>query len=192
MTHFIFFYSISDEFSSKVLEEKLRECILYFLQLRVFYYKVGRCKTTKKYSQLLEKTSATLEDIQHHGKLNSLDTLNTLGNKLPFHLRRTRVQKSVDIKSHRNWIANFFKIGGILGKKFSKMNSFLVYVRCHPRLKMQDIQRHLLALLEPLLISKKKVSSQNKACWYCDSLEHNLMTCAIFKSLKHKKRYSFV
>ena len=57
--------------------------------------KSGDAKELKLFSELLEKTSVIIRDIQNYTSLNSLDTLAELVSKLPYELKRRWVKRGL-------------------------------------------------------------------------------------------------
>ena len=64
-------------------------------------------ESLKGFSELLEKTLISLEDIHYYGSINSLDTMTRLINKLPYDMRKGWVKKSLAIQQRTSKVAEF-------------------------------------------------------------------------------------
>ena len=64
-------------------------------------------ESLKEFSELLEKTLISLEDIHYYGSINSLDTMTHLINKLPYDMRKGWVKESLAIQQRTSKVAEF-------------------------------------------------------------------------------------
>ena len=77
----------------------------------------------RMFADLLEKTEVLLKDIQCYGSLNSLESITTLVNKLPYDMRRAWVRESVAIENRTNRIASFSDLTLFVINKSMEANS---------------------------------------------------------------------
>ena len=61
----------------------------------------------KSFSELLERTNITLQNLREQGSVNSLDFMTKLVNKLPFDMRTRWVRESIIIEKKGGHVATF-------------------------------------------------------------------------------------
>ena len=77
----------------------------------------------KLFSELLEQTLITLEDIRCFGSLSSLDTMAQLIQKLPFDSRRAWVKESVKVEQETGQVADFSRFVKFVNRLSDEANS---------------------------------------------------------------------
>ena len=96
---------------NKLKREFGRPCIIADLceqQLRdASQVKANDSASLKSFSELLEKTTITLQNLQEQGSVYSLDFMTKLVNKLPFDMQKRWVRESVMIEEKGGHVATF-------------------------------------------------------------------------------------
>ena len=164
----------------------------------------------KYFSDLLEKTFITLEDIRFFGSLNSLDTMSLLINKLPFDLRRAWVKESVTVEQRTGQIADFScfvsfvaniseEANSLYGRRVFGTHLSRAHTDAHsvttrsadPR--KSTISSHSIKVTASTATDQTRDASQNSlSCFYCKHPSHKLLECSKFKSDPLSKRVEFV
>ena len=110
------YFGERDEVAYELAKNKLkrefgRPCITADLceqQLRdASQVKANDSASLKSFSELLERTNITLQNLQEQGSVNSLDFMTKLVNKLPFDMRKRCVRESVMIEEKDGHVATF-------------------------------------------------------------------------------------
>ena len=151
----------------------------------------------KSFSECLEKTLITLENLQFFGSLNSLDTITKLVNKLPFEMRRRWVQESVAIEDQTGQIATFNHFVTFVSRQSKELDS--LYGRRIFANKSETKSSNLRANKPSYNFAVGFESSEcdkthlpNGCCWFCNGKGHKLYTCATFQKLPVKERSNWV
>ena len=152
--------------------------------------KAGSAKQLKDFFERLEKAAITLQDIQHYGSLNSLDSLTNLVNKLPFDMRRRWVKLSVEIETRTRVIATFVYFVKFVERESHQANSVFGLQSFGSTNSNPSNSKSKLSSCTTLATTKD-VSNSN-ACCFCNSSQHKLLDCANFLKTSVQERFSFV
>ena len=155
--------------------------------------KSSDAKELKLFSELLEKTSVIIRDIQNYTSLNSLDTLAELVSKLPYELKRRWVKRSVQIENSFGHLANFAHFVEFVRQEADEINSLfgLRSLGCTSSTRSRAKASYGVVTSRQSKTFHPKSNSAN-ACWFCNCNSHKLLECKKFKECSAQERSSFV
>ena len=104
-------------------------------------------ESLKEFSELLEKTLISLEDIHCYGSINSLDTTTHLINKLPYDMRKGWVKKSLAIQQRTSKVAEFSDFVNFVEREAEAANSLYGRRLLTSQSKLRSTSKPLLSLL---------------------------------------------
>ena len=153
----------------------------------------GDAEELKLFSELLEKTSVIIRDIQNYTSLNSLDTLAELVNKLPYELKRRWVKRSVQIENSFGHLANFAHFVEFVRQEADEINSLfgLRSLGCTSSTRSRAKASYEVVTSRQSKTFHPKSNSAN-ACWFCNCNSHKLPSFLNVKSLKNAQHKSVV
>ena len=149
--------------------------------------KSGDAKEIKRFAELLESSLIVLSVINHFGSLDSLDSLTMLVSKLPYDLRKSWVQKSVQIENSTGSLAKFTDFTNFVQVVSDEVNS-LFGIRSLGIKTSKPLQRtkaSAYSVSSANFTSKKPDRGLNLKigiCWFCSQ----------FLSSSTKERFLFV
>ena len=153
------------------------------------------------FADLLEKTEVLLKDIQCYGSLNSLESITTFVNKLPYDMRRAWVRESVAIENRTNRIASFSDLTSFVINESMEANSLygrrILVSANKPNSNIKASQffsSNSVSADFPLsstLASSHALASSN-LCFFCDSPNHLLLNCPKFLKAPVENSSKFV
>ena len=158
----------------------------------------------KLFSELLEQTPITLEDIRCFGSLSSLDTMAQLIQKLPFDSRRAWVKESVKVEQETGQVADFSHFAKFVNRLSDEANSLygrrvLGTQSTKPPSKAQTTPDIRKSASSYNVTSKPTSSNSSKpatsipfACFYCKDINHGLLECAKFRGAPLHERSKFI
>ena len=158
----------------------------------------------KSYSELLEKTLSTLQNMHYLGSFNSLDCMTKLVNKLPFDMRKRWVRESVKIEEQFDRVAMFEDLVKFVTRESEEQNSLFgrrVFSNKidNASVNMRGANDHHKGVINAKSKSifsastnLKKGEKTQSRCWFCDDCGHVLHNCPKFKELTLNEKLRFV
>ena len=204
-----YFGEKDDDQAYQLAKEKLkhefgRPCIIADIceqQLRdASQVKSNDTTSLKSFSELLEKTFTTLQNLNELSSVNSLDAISKLVSKLPFDMRKRWVRESVTIEKGGR-VAKFGDFVKFVTRESDEQGS--LYGRRVFAAKPEHKPTGYVKGLSEQTKNKHKSSSSfminsnfnaraRAQCWYCDDCDHRLHDCPKFKEIPVKDKSSFV
>lgn len=156
----------------------------------------GKPQDLEKFSEILEKCLATLEDINEFSGVNSLDNMMSLIEKLPGGLQHWWVERSVEFRQRTGYEAKFEELvqfvceraeieNSLYGRKLYEIKSSKEQA---PNLRKAKIGTFNVTSMEP---SSCENVPKMTSCPCCEKL-HALEHCRDFKNLTFKERVELI
>ena len=149
----------------------------------------------KNFAELLEKTMIILEDIQHYGSINSLDTMTQLLNKLPYETRKQWVKESVIIEHRFSEVAKFKHFVAFVEREAEAANSLYGRRVLGGHSKQHNSSKSSKSSFHSSVASRDEQQPPAKKtikCYFCDSPDHFSQACPRFIEAPVADRSKFV
>ena len=156
-------------------------------------------ESLKEFSELLEKTLISLEDIHYYGSINSLDTMTHLINKLPYDMRKGWVKESLAIQQRTSKVAEFSDFVKFVEREAEAANSLYGRRLFTSQSKLRSTSKPQKSNATFFATSVASVSNKPhnwerliSKCYYCSKSDHKLSTCSQFIESSVSDRTKFV
>ena len=156
-------------------------------------------ESLKEFSELLEKTLISLEDIHYYGSINSLDTMTHLINKLPYDMRKGWVKESLAIQQRTSKVAEFSDFVKFVEREAEAANSLYGRRLFTSQSKLRSTSKPQKSNATFSATSVASVSNKPhnwerliSKCYYCSKSDHKLSTCSQFIDSSVPDRSKFV